>query len=212
MGGEPQRDDGAAAPPPLVLASGSRYKQELFGKLGHPFRLEPADIDEIIAPGEPPLQAARRLAQEKAMAVLERIVARADGPAPAPLWVVGGDQVIALGEEILRKPNTVEAARAQLARLAGQTHSLHCAVALAQPGREVMVEHVSVEMEMRPLSAAQIAAYVEEDRPLDCAGSYRVEAAGVRLFRSMRCDDFTAIVGLPLTRVQDLLERAGYER
>ncbi|MFU8803367.1 MAG: Maf family protein, partial [Bradymonadaceae bacterium] len=124
--------------------------------------------------------------------------------------VVGADQVIALDDIIASKPGTARAARAQLARQAGRTHDLHTAVAVVTPDQEVFDDIVHFRMEMRPLSDEEIAAYVAEEAPLDCAGSYKIESGGIRLFRSMHGDDFTAIIGLPLTRVWSLLEEAGY--
>jgi septum formation protein len=62
---------------------------------------------------------------------------------------------------------------------------------------------------MRPLSDEAIAEYVHRDAPLDCAGSYRVESLGIALFESLHGDDFTAIIGLPLTHVVTLLARFG---
>ena len=91
----------------------------------------------------------------------------------------------------------------------GRTHELLCAVALVGPDDRMRTELVRFEMVMRPLTRAQIEAYVARDEPLDCAGSYMLEAGGIQLFDAMRGDDYTAIVGLPLTRVRALLEWAG---
>ena len=184
----------------LILASGSRYRREQLARLDVPFSVDPADIDEraVEAPslGELALELARRKA---------RVVAARHPEA----WVLGGDQIIALDGEELHKPGTVERACAQLARLQGRTHELLCAVALVGPGGEERAELVRVEMEMRPLTEAEIARYVARDSPLDCAGSYMLEQGGVQLFDAMRGDDYTAIVGLPLTRVRAMLEWAG---
>jgi septum formation protein len=65
-------------------------------------------------------------------------------------------------------------------------------------------------MTMRALLPEQIAAYVEREQPLDCAGAYKVEGLGIALFSSMSGDDYTGIIGLPLTRLLDLLERFGW--
>jgi septum formation protein len=184
----------------LILASGSRYRREQLARLDVPFSVDPADIDEraVEAPslGELALELARRKA---------RVVAGRHPDA----WVLGGDQIIALDGEELHKPGTVERACAQLARLQGRTHELLCAVALVGPGGQERAELVRVEMEMRPLTEAEIARYVARDSPLDCAGSYMLEQGGVQLFDAMRGDDYTAIVGLPLTRVRAMLEWAG---
>ena len=124
--------------------------------------------------------------------------------------ILGADQVPAFGADILLKPGTAEAAHAQLRALAGQTHRLFTAVALVDARTGAVDEMLDVhEMTMWPLADDEIARYVARDQPLDCAGSYRVEAGGVALFSSMRGDDWTGIVGLPLTKVVALLRRHG---
>lgn len=187
--------------PRLILATASRYKRELFERLSLPFEVDSADIDESPQPGESPEQSARRLALVKAQHVARR---------HPGAYVIGADQVIALDDEIVSKPRTARAARQQLARQAGRSHDLFTAVALVTPQGAITEALVHYIMEMRPLSEKQIKAYVDEDCPLDCAGSYKIEARGIRLFRSMVGEDYTAIIGLPLTRVWSLLEDAGY--
>ena len=180
---------------PLILASGSAYKRALLERLDLEFDTLPAGVDEAASPEEVPGAAAK--AQEV-------------GRRRPEAWVLGADQVIALDEQRFTKPGSPGQARAQLGRLSGRTHRLITAVALRAPDARLYEAAVEYAMEMRPLSEETIVEYVDRDRPLDCAGSYKIEAGGIRLFRSMRGDDYTAIVGLPLTRVWSLLEEAGY--
>ena len=187
--------------PPLLLASGSTYKRDLFGRLGLEFLAQSAPIEELRLPEEPPLEMAIRLAREKALA------SRSDHP---DAFIIGADQVIALGDQIFQKPGQRQQAIAQLLELQGQTHILITAVALSTPCKALLEAQVTFEMEMRPLSPTEIAAYVDQDTPFDCAGSYKIEAAGIRLFRNARGPDPSAIEGLPLTRVWALLEDGGY--
>ena len=189
--------------PRLILASGSRYKRALLEQLGLPFEGIDADIDETPRPGEAPAQLAERLAAAKAEAL---------GALYPDAYILGGDQVIAIDDQILHKPGTVEAACAQLAQLQGRTHDLICAIALRTPDGRLLPARADYAMDMRPLTTAQIEDYIREDMPLDCAGSFRLESRGIRLFRAMRGDDHTAIIGLPLTRVWDLLEASGVFR
>ncbi|AWV90157.1 Maf family protein [Bradymonas sediminis] len=187
--------------PRLILATESTFKRELLERLSIPFESVAAKIDERPLAGESPADTARRLARQKAEAV---------AAAHPGAWVIGADQVIALGDTRFSKPKTAERACAQLAELSGQTHALLTAVALVTPGGAVSDDLAKYQMEMRALTSAQIAQYIAEDQPLGCAGSYMIEAGGIRLFRAMRGDDYTAIIGLPLTRVHTLLERAGF--
>lgn len=185
----------------LVLATESRYKRELMDRLGLEYVADAAHVDEARIAQEHPQSLAERLARAKA----EAVALRHPGA-----WVIGGDQVIALGDRIYSKPGDAAGACAQLAELAGRTHQLITAVCVVAPGGQRYAEAVVFEMCMRPLDASAIAVYVAEDAPHDCAGAYRIEAGGIRLFESLAGDDYTAIIGLPLTRVWSLLERSGF--
>ncbi|MBA2663535.1 MAG: septum formation protein Maf [Bradymonadaceae bacterium] len=185
----------------LILASGSGYKQELLTRLALPFEALSAEINERPQSGEVPDAIARRLAREKALAV------HALQP---EAFVIGADQIIALGGAVFSKPGSLQDAEAQLRRLSGHVHDLFTAVAVVAPDGTVFEDLVHFAMDMRAISSAEITAYVGQDLPTDCAGAYKIEAGGIRLFRSLQGDDYTAIVGLPLTRVWRLLEAAGY--
>lgn len=184
----------------LILATGSPYKRRLMRRLNVEFTSRAPEIDEKRLDGESPDEMARRLALEKAKA----IAGDSSGG-----WILAGDQVVACDGRIFDKPTTRRRAIDQLRRLQGTTHRLITQVALCGPDKSVTSDGVVYEMVVRPLSDEQIRRYVDEDRPLDCAGSYKIEAAGIRLFEATRGDDPTAIEGLPLTRVWTLLLEAG---
>ena len=124
-------------------------------------------------------------------------------------WVIGADQVVFFEDVILGKPGSRERAIEQLMRLQGREHSLMSAVALIGPQGQTHVATSLTKMKMRKRSRERIAAYVDADQPLDCAGAYKVEQRGIALFETMEGDDYTNIIGLPLTRVVDLLEAEG---
>lgn len=187
--------------PTLLLASESTYKRTLLERLGLPFKSVAARINESAFADEAPADTARRLAHQKAQTIAET---------HPGAWVLGADQIIALGDRRFSKPKTPERARAQLAALSGQTHQLLTAISLISPAGDTHDDLAKYQMQMRALTSAQIAQYIAEDQPLDCAGSYKIEAGGIRLFRALQGDDYTAIIGLPLTRVHTLLERAGF--
>lgn len=186
----------------LVLASTSPYRRALLDRLGLAYTAAAPRCDEAAyaALGLPPDELATTLARTKAESV------RGDFP---DALVIGSDQLLDLDGEVLGKPHTVDGARAQLARLAGRTHRLVTAVAVAHPDGRVD-EHLEVHrMTLRPLSTDEIARYVEADRPLDCAGSYRIERLGITLFERIDGHDFTAIEGLPLVAVARILRASG---
>ncbi len=172
----------------LILASTSVYRRQLLERLGLKFECVAPGVDESTCPESIPLERARRLAYAKAVAVSAYY---------QDAVVIGSDQVLDFDGLTLGKPGTDEAACLQLRQLAGREHRLITAVALSGPSG-IWTHHDVTRLVMRPLSDREIARYVERDRPLDCAGSYKFESLGVALFSRIESEDPTAIVGLPL--------------
>ncbi|MFP5458628.1 MAG: Maf family protein [Bacteriovoracia bacterium] len=187
---------------PLILASTSPYRRALIARLNYPFSVEDPQLDEtpFKTQGLAPAALAQRLAREKALAVARRH--------PHAL-VIGGDQVAAFKDSILSKPGTVEVAVAQLLRLQGQTHQLFTALHLLGPGIDRPILEVTT-LKMREMDFNQARRYVELDRPLDCAGSYKLEASGIKLFTEISGGDHDAIVGVPLMTLQSELTQLGF--
>ena len=190
---------------PIILASTSRYRQALLSRLGVPFVVVDPAVDE--APTQATATDARSMVTE---------LARLKATAPAQRFerglLVGSDQCAEVLGERLGKPGSVEAAHAQLRRLAGKTHRLWTAVAVhdVETGRtEVEVDVTSLTM--RQLTDAQIQAYIARDNPIDCAGSYKIEKGGPALFERIETSDPTAIEGLPLTVLARLLLTHGVD-
>ncbi len=188
-----------------MLASTSRYRRELIQRLGLGVESAAPAFDE-----EAEKKALETLSPEDLVASLARGKARSLGEAYPDALIIGSDQAAEVDGELLGKPGTEEAARAQLRLLSGREHRLLTAVAVFEPRTGRLEEALDVHrLSVRALSDEAIANYVRRDQPLDCAGSYRVEALGIALFDRLSGDDFTAIIGLPLTRVVALLDRFG---
>lgn len=190
---------------PLILASQSRARQALLGGAGIEFEAIPANIDEravqqsagLSAPGE----IAAFLAREKALAI---------SLCEAGRYVIGADQTLAVGETLFTKPAGRSEAATQLKALAGRTHELHSAVAVARDGK-ILFDDVSVaRMTMRQLSEAEIATYLDEagERVMTSVGAYQLEGLGVHLFKRIEGDHFT-ILGLPLLPLLGFLRSEG---
>jgi septum formation protein len=186
---------------PLVLGSTSRYRRELLSRLGLPFEVASPEVDETPLPGETPQALACRLALAKAHAV------SAQHPCAV---VIGSDQVADLHGESLGKPGTHARATAQLQRMRGQTVIFQTAVAVVckESGFEQSAL-APVEVVFRDLSDAEIERYLLAEQPYDCAGSAKSEGLGIALLMSIRNDDPTALVGLPLIRTCQMLRAAG---
>ncbi len=185
----------------LVLASTSRYRQELLARLRLPFTVQAPQVDETPMPGETPEALALRLAEAKACAVA---ASRLDA------LVIGSDQVCSCDGRILGKPGSHAAAVEQLQFMRGRVAVFHTAVALAGPHGLLAVRNVPTVVRMRELADAEIEAYLRAEQPYDCAGSAKSEGLGIALLASMRSDDPTALVGLPLIAVCDMLRAAGH--
>jgi len=199
------RQAAARTPPrPLLLASSSRHRRALLERFGVPFAVQSPAIDERANAGEPPLALVRRLAAAKARAIPR-------GTPPA--LVIASDQVAVVAGRVVGKPGTPAAAERQLAdAVAARTAEFHTALCLLDQadGRSVL-DVVSCRVSFRALSAAQIAAYVAREQPLDCAGSFMIEGLGIALFERIETDDPTALVGLPLMCLAKRLAEFGYE-
>jgi septum formation protein len=189
--------------PPLILASTSRYRQELLQRLRLPFEVMAPAVDESRLPAEAPAAMALRLALAKARAVA---ALRPDAV------VIGSDQVADLEGLALGKPGDHERATAQLRQLSGRRAVFQTAVAVVRPGtgfEQVLLAPVNVQF--RALSDAEIEHYLRTEQAYDCAGSAKSESLGIALLESIHSDDPTALVGLPLIRTCRLLRDAGID-
>ena len=179
---------------PLILASQSPARKMLLANAGISFEAVPADIDErsvqknsgLSAPGE----IAGLLAREKACFVSSKNPGR---------YVVGADQTLALGNRLFSKPAGRVQAADQLRLLAGGTHELHSAVAVARDGKIVFSDVSVARMTMRRLDERAIEAYLDQagQAVTTSVGAYQLEGLGVHLFERIEGDHFT-ILGLPL--------------
>lgn len=190
-------------PPPIVLASTSPYRRELLARLRLPFSVEAPRVDETALAGEAPRSTALRLAAAKARAVQAR---------HAGAVVIGSDQVAEVDGTALNKPMAHDAALAQLEQMQGRRVVFHTALAVAGPAAAALqIDCVSTTVQMRSLPRAALERYLRLDEPYDCAGAAKIESLGIALVASVDSTDPTALVGLPLIRLSELLGQAGID-
>jgi septum formation protein len=182
---------------PLILASQSRARQTLLAEAGIAFEAVPADIDERAAQ-----QASRLIAPDDIAALLAREKALYVSMRQPGQFVVGADQTLALGTRLFSKPAGRAQAAEQLRALAGRSHELHSAVAVARDGKILFEAAAVARMTMRRLGGAEIDAYLDEagDAVTSSVGAYQLEGLGVHLFERIEGDHFT-ILGLPLLQL-----------
>jgi septum formation protein len=182
----------------IVLASASRARRALLAAAGVAFTVDPADVDEpalrrSLQAGTAPAKIAELLARAKAEDV---------GTRHRDSLVIGADQVLAFGDEILSKPGDAKGARATLRKLRGKTHELISAVAFAEDGKITWAHTATARLTMRDFSEAFLEEYLLRagDRVGQSVGAYELEGPGVQLFERIEGDYFT-ILGLPLLPV-----------
>ncbi|MEH6469264.1 MAG: Maf family nucleotide pyrophosphatase [Porticoccus sp.] len=185
--------------PTLVLASSSRYRRVLLERLQHPFECVSPNIDESPAPGELPEHLVKRLSEAKAKALAM--------PYPNNL-IVGSDQVAVFEGGTLTKPGNYDAAFQQLRSQSGSRITFHTGVALLNSRTgDIDIDCISTDVLFRQLSDEDIADYLTKDTPYDCAGSFKCEGLGITLFEGIYGSDPTALVGLPLIRLSQMLRQ-----
>ena len=188
---------------PLILASQSSARKMLLANAGLEFIAITADIDER------GIQAASKLSSPRDIGLLlAREKAKAVSANHPGSYVIGADQTLALGDRLFNKPAGRAQTMAQLRDLAGKSHELNSAVALAHDGK-IVFEDVSVaRMTMRRMSEAELSAYLDAagDAVTTSVGAYQLEGLGIHLFERIEGDHFT-ILGLPLLPLLAFLRR-----
>ena len=190
--------------PRLVLASGSAYRKELLSRLQLPFDVISPDIDETPLKNENPAETALRLAEAKAKAVAKL--------AHSSL-IIGSDQVATLDHEQIGKPGDHARALAQLKKMRGRDVIFHTALCLVDnrtgSTTPLQIESVATTVTFRDLPNTELDAYLQIEKPYDCAGSAKNEGLGIALIEQLRSDDPTALTGLPLIALTRMLRAAG---
>jgi len=183
----------------LVLASASPRRRDLLTQLGVEFSVRAAAVDETPPPGATADAAAREIARRKALAVLAAV--------PGAAVLAADTIVVAADGEFLGKPGDAADARRMLGKLSGTTHRVVTGVCLVGAG-DAQTEADSTSVTMRPLTAAEVDAYVASGECFDKAGAYAIQESGDR-FVTRVDGSWTNVVGLPMETVVRMLRAAG---
>nr|WP_198912464.1 Maf family protein [Desulfuromonas acetoxidans] len=188
----------------LVLASTSPYRQQLLRQLNLSFTAVAPQGEEVIDQQVAPELLVKHLALQKANSIRERF---------DDALIIGSDQVFVDPRgRILGKPGDAAGACRQLKMMAGQTHAFYTGLALVDcRTSQTLVDYVTFSVTLRPLTTEQIAYYVEQEKPWDCAGSFKVEGLGIALMERMAGDDYSSLIGLPLIRLTTMLAECGVD-
>lgn len=187
--------------PPLVLGSTSPFRRELLQRLGLPFEVAAPEVDESHHPDESPRTLVQRLAEAKARAVAMQY---------RDALIIGSDQVAVIDDRILGKPGNRDRAMAQLRQASGRRVEFLTGLCLYNSAAQrAQVDVVSYGVRFRVLDDERIGRYLDREQPFNCAGSFKSEGLGITLFERMEGDDPTALIGLPLIRLVDMLAEQG---
>ena len=179
----------------LILASKSPRRKELIGRLGVPFEICPADVDESTVRESDP---------EKTVLALSALKAEAVQKTHPEDLVLGSDTVVAVDGKILGKPRSREEAAEMLALLSGREHLVFSGVTLIHKNKKIS-RAVSTKVHFAKLTKEEISWYLDSGEPFDKAGAYGIQGLG-GLFVTHIEGDYNAVVGLPLQAVYEMLK------
>jgi septum formation protein len=186
--------------PDLVLVSTSSYRQELLQRAGLKFTAVAPRFEETHIHNGDPAELALALARGKALSVA------ADFPNAI---LIGSDQIVWFENRVLTKPGTPERALDELKNLRGRPHEFYMGLFLFHTGLQAAQEFVvKGSATLRAdLTDGELRRYIELDDPVNCAGAAKIEGPGLMLFERMDCEDWTAIIGLPIIKLTTALRR-----
>ena len=190
----------------IILASGSASRKALLAGAGVLAETVKPLIDEESAKAA--MRAEGVSIRDQAMALAELKALKVSSQRPG--LVIGGDQMLALGERAFDKPADLASARRHLEALSGQSHRLETAIVIAQDGAVVWKHLARPKLTMRALSEDFISSYLERtgEDVLSTVGGYKLEGLGSQLFTAIEGDYFS-ILGLPLLPLLDYLRTRG---
>ena len=182
----------------IILASSSVYRRELLKRIVSNFEFISPEIEESQRENESPIKMALRLSEEKA----KKIAAFSDTNS----IIIGCDQTAVVENIILQKPMTYENAFKQLQFLSGKVVKFYSAFCVFNNNNKTVISDFSeFEAKYKLLSDDLIDRYLKKDEPYFCVGSIKSESYGITLLESIKNDDPTSIIGLPLIKISKIL-------
>lgn len=185
----------------IVLGSSSPFRKELLGRLNIDFISDSPDIDETPLDKESPNNYVLRLSLEKAKAIAQKH--------PNAL-IIGSDQCSILNGKIQGKPHTHQNAIKQLSESSGKRVSFLTGLCLYDAKDDsYQLEMIPFHVDFRELSTTEVESYLQAEEPYNCAGSFKSEGLGITLFKRLEGEDPTALIGLPLIKLSEMLRNKG---
>ena len=187
--------------PQIILASSSIYRKELLERLLLEFKIVKPDMEEIRIEGETAYDTASRLAEEKAKKVSSQFKGAI---------VIGCDQTAEYNNIQIQKPLNHKTAISQLIELSGKRVNFHSGICVHYEKKKIFQKKViSFDVKYKNLKLAEIQSYLEKEKPYNCIGSIKSEGLGITLLDEINSSDPTAIIGLPLITLVEMLRKLG---
>ena len=187
--------------PQIILASSSIYRKELLERLLLEFKIVKPDMEEIRIEGETAYDTASRLAEEKAKKVSSQF---------KDAIVIGCDQTAEYNNIQIQKPLDFERAVSQLKELSGKKVNFHSAICIEYNEKKIFQKKViSFNVKYKNLNLSEIENYLKKEKPFNCIGSIKSEGLGITLLDEINSSDPTAVIGLPLITLVDMLKKVG---
>ena len=187
--------------PQIILASSSVYRKKLLERLLLEFTVVKPEMEEIRRESETAYDAADRLAEEKAKKVSNQF---------KEAIVIGCDQTAEYNNIQIQKPLDYERAVYQLQELSGKKVNFHSAICVNYSKKKIFQKKViSFNVKYKNLNLTEIESYLKKEQPFNCIGSIKSEGLGITLLDEINCSDPTAVIGLPLITLVDMLKKIG---
>ena len=187
--------------PQIILASSSVYRKILLERLLIKFTIVKPEMEEIRKESETAYDSASRLAEEKAKKVSSQF---------KEAIVIGCDQTAEENNIQIQKPLDYKSAVLQLQELSGKKVNFHSAICVNFNKKKIFQKKViSFNVKYKNLSLNEIESYLKKEKPFNCIGSIKSEGLGITLLDEINSSDPTAVVGLPLITLVDMLKKIG---
>ena len=190
----------------IILASASARRKDILSQVGISYEVMPSSIDEDAIQADTPAALVEALSAAKAEDIAERLTKN--------FVIIGADTVVVKDNSILGKPSDEAEAAKMLQMLQGNRHEVYTGVTLisVSPEGKGLIDtfHVRTIVDMIPMTAAQIDAYIKTGEPMDKAGAYGIQGRGAAYIQDI-AGDYYNVVGLPISTVLTRLANMGID-
>ena len=188
----------------IILASASDRRKDILSQVGISYEVMPSSIDEDAIQADTPAALVEALSAAKAEDIAERLTKN--------FVIIGADTVVVKDNSILGKPSDEAEAAKMLQMLQGNRHEVYTGVTLISPEGKGLIDtfHVRTIVDMIPMTAAQIDAYIKTGEPMDKAGAYGIQGRGAAYIQDI-AGDYYNVVGLPISTVLTRLANMGID-